>query len=223
MMHYPAVFSAPYSIISGLCLLLLAHAGSAWSAEPAVFTPPQAYPAARYEAGWNKNPFTLKTAPPMAAQDSFARDLAIGSHYGAADNPTVVIVNTKTNERILLRKDQPAQSGMILKTVHLSSTRSECHVEVLLGAEAAVLKYDATYLGNVAATEAGRAATKPAAAPGGKEIRLPPLPTKVSNVAPPAAFVPSPARTTSSPVSSLPARIRGLTPPVPLSLQQPAR
>jgi hypothetical protein len=216
MMHYPAVFSAPPSILSAFCLLLLAHAGMAQNAEPAVFTPPLAYPAARYEAGWNKNPFTLKTAAPMAAQDSFARDLAIGSHYGAADNPTVVIVNTKTNERFLLRKDLPAPAGMRLKAVHFTSTRSECQVEIVQGTEAAVLKYDAGYLNQFAASEASRmAATKASAAKG---VRLPPLPVpaaktssaspvRVSNLEPPIPMPPA------APV----------LPPLPLSLQQPSR
>jgi len=205
------------------CLLfLLGHFGVIQAEEPAVFAPPQAYSAERYQAGWGKNPFTLKTVVPTAAQDSFAKELAIGSHYGATDNPTVVIVNTKTNERILLRKDQPAANGMRLNSIHLAINRSECQVEVLLGAEAAVLKYDVSYLGQLAATEAGRAATKPAAAPGGKEIRLPPLPVpgppkvKVSYMAPPAPFVPSPATTVPNPVSSLPTRIRGSTPPLPV-------
>lgn len=38
------------------------------------FQPPKAYPAARYEAGWNMNPFTLKTAPVALAKASFAED-----------------------------------------------------------------------------------------------------------------------------------------------------
>ena len=205
------------------CLLfLLGHLGVIQAEEPAVFAPPQAYPAERYQAGWGKNPFTLKTVAPMAAQGSFARDLAIGSHYGASDNPTVVIVNTKTNERILLRKDQPAANGMRLNSIQLAINRNDFQVEVLLGAEAAVIKYDASYLGQLAATDAGRAATKPAAAPGGKEIRLPPPPVqgppqvKVSYIAPPAPFVPPPATTVSNPVISLPARIRGSTPALPL-------
>ncbi len=219
MMYYLAVFSAPSCIISGFCLLLLSHAGRAWCAEPAVFTPPQAYPAERYEAGWSKNPFTLKTTVPMAAQDSFARDLAIGSHYGAAENPTVVIVNTKTHERILLRKDRPAPDGMRLKTVSLTSARNQCQVEVVQGSAEAVIKYDVNYLHQFAASEASRmAATNASAAPGAKGVRLPPLPVpaaqtssassvKVSSVAPP---IPVPS-------------VAPVLPPLPRSLQQPAK
>lgn len=197
------MFSAPSSTLlcinlatfgRGFCLLLTLS-GLASGTESAVFTPPQAYPATRYEAGWSKNPFTLKTAAPIAAQDSFARDFAIGAHYGAADNPTVVIVNTKTNERILLRKDKPSPGGIRLQSVHLSSTRSECKVEVMRGSEAAVLGYDAGYLSQLAANEASRmTSSKALSAPAANGLRLPPLPAakrpasssvKVSSMEPP--------------------------------------
>ncbi len=219
------MFSAPSSITSSLCLFLLAHAGMAWSEEPAVFTPPQAYPAERYETGWNKNPFTLKTVAPMAVQDSFARDLAIGSYYGAADNPTVVVVNTKTHERILLRKDKPAPDGMRLKEVHLTSTRSQCQVEVVQGTAVAVLTYNPEFLNQYAASEASRAAaTKASTAPAAKGVRLPPLPVppaktpsaspvRVSNLEPP---VPMPMPVPMPPAAPV-------LPPLPQSLQQPER
>jgi hypothetical protein len=162
-------------------LLLLNHPGVIQADEPATFAPPQAYPASRYEAGWSKNPFTLKTVAPIAAQDSFARDLAIGAHYGAADNPTIVVVNTKTNERILLRKDQPAPGGMRLKSVHLSSTRTECRAEVEQGAEAVELTYDLNYLAQVSASQTSRqAAAKPAAGTAKKATVRPPLPLPVT-------------------------------------------
>lgn len=160
-----------------------------------MFTPPQAYPASRYEAGWSKNPFTLKTVAPIAAQDSFARDLAIGAHYGAADNPTIVVVNTKTNERILLRKDKPSPGGIRLQSVQLSSARRECQVQVMCGSVSAVLSYDTNYLGQLAANEASRmASSKNLSAPAANGRRLPPLPSarrpastpvKVSSMEPP--------------------------------------
>ncbi|MBN8422589.1 MAG: hypothetical protein J0L73_26995 [Verrucomicrobia bacterium] len=204
------MFSAPSSTRSCLHLpplklgwcLLLASGGLLSGAEPPAFTPPQAYPAARYEAGWSKNPFTLKTVAAVAAQGSFARDLAIGAHYGAVDNPTVVIVNTKTNERTLLRKDQPAPGGMRLKSAHLTSHRSECQVEVVQGAEDAVLTYDAGYLSQLAAGEAARMAASKA--PSSSPPKRPHLPTptaargssaspvfKVSNLEPPLPMPPA--------------------------------
>ncbi|MFC5456742.1 hypothetical protein [Prosthecobacter fluviatilis] len=178
------------------CLLLAMHAAAPLRAqEPAVFTPPQAYPASRYEAGWSKNPFTLKTAASLLAQDSFARDLAIGAHYGAAESPTVVIVNVRTGERTPLRKDHPSPSGLRLISVHLTSRRAECRVEISQGSQVASLTYDAAYLSQLAAAETSRMATsKPA--PAAKGGQLPPLPSakrtppasptvKVSTVEPP--------------------------------------
>lgn len=198
-------------LTQAFCLLLLACGRLASGAEPAVFTPPQPYPASRYGAGWSKNPFTLKTAAPIAAQDTFARDLAIGAHYGAAENPTVVIVNTKTHERILLRKDQPAPGGMRLKSVHLSSHRSECQVEVLQGAEGATLSYDATYLSQMAAGEASRMAAAKASPAQGLRLPAPPAAKspaspqfKVSNLAPPVPIPPAPPLQNRLTLPSLP-------------------
>ncbi|MCF7789810.1 MAG: hypothetical protein K9N47_27050 [Prosthecobacter sp.] len=202
-----------------ILLFLLTHLRVIHAAESAVFTPPQAYSASRYEAGWSKNPFTLKTVAQIAAQDSFARDFAIGAHYGAADNPTVVIVNTRTNERIPLRKDQPAPGGMRLTSVRLSSTRAECQAEVLLGAEAAVLTYDSKYIGQLAATETTRlAAAKPTAATS-KQNRLiiPPIPlpgTKPATVVASRQFSPPPLPAPESAAqNSAPARPRFASPP----------
>lgn len=190
-----------------VCLLLMVHGSLLPGSEPAIFTPPQAYPASRYEAGWSKKPFNLKTIAPIAAQNSFARDLAIGAHYGAADNPTVVIVNTKTRERILLRRDQPAPGGMRLKSVRLSSTRGECQAEVVFGAEAALLTYDSQYLGQLAASETSRrAAAKPAAAPPGHPPILPRIPLPAA--APSSAFLASRRFSPPQPPASTPARAR---------------
>ncbi len=84
-----------------LAMLALAFGRTA-SAETA-FTPPERYPVDRYESEWNKNPFTLKTAPIAVTKASFAENLAIGSYYGSKDKPTVTVVNTKTGERTRLQ------------------------------------------------------------------------------------------------------------------------
>lgn len=164
-------------LIKRCIFLLLGHLSMmARAEEPAAFTPPQAYPVDRYEAGWNKNPFTLKTVAPDAPKGQFAADLAIGAYYGAASNPTVVLVNTKTRERILLRRDQPTASGISLKSLKLDAPRSECQVEVTLGAESAVIKYDANYLAQMSAAEPLRGA---AATPAGvRPAVMPPMPGK---------------------------------------------
>lgn len=128
---------------------------------PLVFTPPEAYPVDRYEAAWSKNPFTLKTAPAVVESVSFAKDLAIVSHYGDKENPTISIVNTKTHERIRLKKGETASNGVRLTEIRLGETRRDTIVEVVLGSETTELKYNPEYMSQMAASGGG--APKPAA------------------------------------------------------------
>lgn len=114
------------------------------------FVPPQPYPVTRYEEGWNKNPFTIKTAPIGVTKASFAENLAIGSYYGASNDPTIVVVNTKTGERTRL-KSSVESNGMMLKSVSLGASRKESTAVVTCGAEMATLHYDDTYVRQVAA------------------------------------------------------------------------
>ena len=138
-------------------ILALALLGFQRMAADEVFTPPRQYPADRYEAGWNKNPFTLKSAPPLLETASFAKDFVIGAYYGDATDPTVVLVNTKTQERIRLKKNQVAANGMTLGIVKLGGGRKEIYAEVKLGPETAQIHYDSGYLRQLAASESTRA------------------------------------------------------------------
>jgi hypothetical protein len=106
------------------------------------FTPPQAYPVDRYEAGWNKNPFTLKTAPVALERTSALQDLAIGSLFGLRSDPIVVVVNTKTGARTRLKTGETAQNGMLLKSVSVQETQKDTSAEVAMNGETAVLKFD---------------------------------------------------------------------------------
>lgn len=140
--------------MSSQLLLSLTIAASMSSAdETSAFTPPKAYPVARYEAGWSKNPFTLKTAPVPVDNPSFAKDLAVATYYGDAENPTIVVVNTKTHERFSLRKDRPAKNGMTLGTVTLADSRKDVTVEVTMGSETSELKFDSGYIQQMAASQ----------------------------------------------------------------------
>lgn len=138
---------------------------------PAVFTPPQAYPVDRYEAAWSKNPFTLKTAPAVVENISFAKDLAIVSHYGDKANPTIVIVNTKTHERTRLKQGETASNGMKLLSFKLGQTRKETTVEVVLGSETTELKYNSEYMGQMAASGGGGGAKPAVGVPGNPSMR----------------------------------------------------
>lgn len=146
----------------------------------AEFAPPQAYPRDRYEAGWQKNPFTLKTAPPAVQPESFAKDLALSSISGSEASPVVVVVNTKTRERTTLRggEAKPADQTMIIKSVHSDAPRKERYVEVEQAGQVAKIFYDENLIkvagagaaqgiaGNAAAGRQGMAANGVANQPG---------------------------------------------------------
>ena len=146
--------------------------------QPETFTAPKAYPIDRYEAGWNKNPFTLKTAPAVLEQDSFAKDLAIGSYYGDSKDPTVVLVNTKTGKRTPLRKSQKdGNDGMQLKELKLGNSSKDTVAQVSMGSQTAEVKFDNEYIKQVAGTAAargGQQAPGPGGLPGQRPGTLPP-------------------------------------------------
>jgi hypothetical protein len=131
---------------TGIFLLALFRAGAA------DFVPPQAYPAERYEQGWQKNPFTLKTAPPPVQRDSFAKDLALGSISGTSDNPTVVLVNTKTRERTPIRGFDDESNGMKIVAVQSEGARKDRYVEVEMAGEKAQIHFDETMIKTASAT-----------------------------------------------------------------------
>ena len=142
----------------GLPILLFLMAGLAYAQQEAMsFQPPVPHDVQRYEAGWNKNPFTLKTVAPVVDQISFALDLTIGTYFGDSKDPTIIIVNTKTNERISLKQGQPAANGMKLSSVKLGSSRKDVVAEVTLGTETATIRYNDSYVKQMAAAEMSKA------------------------------------------------------------------
>lgn len=142
----------------GLLILLLLMAGPSYAQQEAmIFQPPVPHDVQRYEAGWNKNPFTLKTVAPVVDQISFALDLTIGTYFGDSKDPTIIIVNTKTSERISLRKGKPAANGMTLSSVKLGSSRKDVVAEVTLGTETAAIRYNDSYVKQMAAAEMSKA------------------------------------------------------------------
>ena len=182
---------------TSLIILYLATAAALLAQEDAVppetFIPPTAYPVARYEAGWGKNPFTLKTAPAAIASVSFAKDLAIAGISGDTGNPTVTIVNTKTHERFRLKLGQPADNGMLLRDVNRAASRKDSFAEVVLGGETSKLTYDSSYLTQVASTSAARAPAP--GAPNAPNVRLPIQP----NASALPAAAPRPPQTPQAP------------------------
>ena len=144
--------------LGALIILLLLMAVRAYAQQEAViFQPPVPHDVQRYEAGWNKNPFTLKTVAPVVEQVSFAADLTIGTYFGDSADPTIIIVNTKTNERISLKQGQPAANGMKLSSVKLGTSRKDMVAQVTLGTETAAIRYNDSYVKQMAAAEMSKA------------------------------------------------------------------
>ncbi|WP_206026174.1 hypothetical protein [Roseimicrobium sp. ORNL1] len=108
----------------------------------AEFTPPGPYPIERYESGWQKNPFVRKTAPVAPEKVSFARDWILAGCFGEEGAPTVILANTKTRERLRLKKGEPASNGMSLHSVTFSTSRRDTVAEVSMGDATAVLRFD---------------------------------------------------------------------------------
>lgn len=120
------------------------------AAEP--WAPPSPFPEQRYENGWRKNPFTLKTAPVAIQRESFAKNLALGSMYDDVDGVTsVVVVNTKTRERSRLRGQEPGANGMRVEESVIADTRRDSYAVVTMGGEKATLRYDEAFLKQMAA------------------------------------------------------------------------
>jgi hypothetical protein len=126
--------------------------------EPAAFTPPKSHPVSRYEAMWETNPFTLETTLIVVQNASFAENLVIASVYGNLADPTVVLVNVKTHERIRLRMSQAARNGMKLDRLHMGSRkRDDILAIVSRGAETSEVHFGTAYLKQVAAAGTTRA------------------------------------------------------------------
>ena len=154
--------------------ILMTALGGVLAQEPAPFQPPQSYDVQRYETDWNKNPFTLKTAPIVTGAESFAKDLAVATYFGDIADPTIVIVNTKTHERTSLQKGRTARNGWKLGAVRFGTSRKDITVELIQVNERALLKFDDPYVRALAASAAPEAGhtNRPSGAPATEARKL---------------------------------------------------
>jgi hypothetical protein len=141
-------------------LLCVIGGGHLFAEAPRTFTPPAAYNIQRYESGWKKNPFTLKTTPAVVTRPSFAADIAVAGISGDSANPTITLVNVKTHERFRLKTGGKAGNGMSVVRVRRATTHKETVVEVSLGTEINEVRYDDGYLRQVAGRAAAGAAPR---------------------------------------------------------------
>ncbi len=151
-------------------LLALSAAHGAFSSAP--FIEPQPHPISRYEAGWEKNPFTLKTAPVAVQKESFAKDLALAGGIVMGEDTTVRLVNTKTREITRLKNHEPGPDGLKVKTAHLEDRRADTFVELERNGETAIVRYDESYQRQMAAQQGAGASPNPQ----GAAPRVPTLP-----------------------------------------------
>ena len=175
----------------------------------AEFIAPKSYPVDRYEQGWQKNPFTLKTAPVAVAKESFAKDLSLAGISSDPGGTTVVLVNTKTREYTRLKNDEPATNGMKVKSVHDADRRSEMSVELELGNETAEVRVDETFLKQVAASRGAPAMPNqqlPSGAVANPTMR-PPTPTALPS--PVAGRTASQMPATTPPPANRPSAVPG--------------
>ncbi|QIF05182.1 hypothetical protein [Roseimicrobium sp. ORNL1] len=97
-----------------------------------------------------------KTASVVTEAPAFARDLAIGSMYQLGGEITVVLVNTRTHERTMLRGSEPSFDGMRVKQASIRDTRRESSVVVEMGGKDATLYYDASYFKQMGSSRTGK-------------------------------------------------------------------
>ena len=186
--------------VVSIALLSLTSVLPAWAEG---FAPPQAYPTERYEAVWQKNPFTLKTAPPAVVTESFAKDLALGGISKDEEGTRVVLVNVKTHDRKKYYDQKEGHEGIRVAEVHLGESHRDSFVRVEKGSESATLRYDEALLkqlASLAGTPKIQGQPHPGATPppGGAPLTAPsgtpmpvpavaPNPNTTSSAAPPKA------------------------------------
>lgn len=116
------------------------------------FQAPGRYPLDRYEAGWQKNPFTLKAAAVTVAKESFAKNLALAGIYTIGDTTTVLVVDTQTRQYLRLKQGGGMVDGLRVQSVHAAENdRAATFVELTKDSESAVLRYDDGFLRQMAA------------------------------------------------------------------------
>lgn len=137
---------------------------------------PDAFPVARYEASWNKNPFLLKTAAIAQVQESWAKDYVLTSLAEIDGVFRASIKNKVTGESKRLVQGKEGDSEFKIVTVNLQPNKKESSVQIAKGSETADLKYDETQM-----TAQGRPAQgQPTAARAG----MPAMPVMPGQVAP---------------------------------------
>lgn len=159
--------------IGGLCgLLIMAAAGGSVLAqdtppEPSVsdtFAPVE-HSIDRYQKLRGKSPFEFELAKPPVGEtvDAFA-DYVLAGFAGTAGQPTVYLLNTKTQERITVLSDgtgRPNKSGFHIISVNRGRTLSSTTVQLEKDGQQGKLAFDSKALFSMTGGAAGGGGARP--------------------------------------------------------------
>lgn len=120
-----------------LCLLLLL-AGAARAEEAGI---PASFPASRYGAAWERNPFGKKVVSPVQTQADLSRDWALLGMAEYDGKIRVSIVNKHTGEHRHLSNQDPANAEIRLIKATFSRHRPDASAAVEKDGRKATLKY----------------------------------------------------------------------------------
>lgn len=106
--------------------------------------PPKAYPLARYEMAWSRNPFDLKTVPPPVAAvvpgESFAKNLVISGITEVGDTQTLYLFD-KQASRYLRLTAEPNPDGLRLVELQHHPDIRKLVARIALGDQEAEVRF----------------------------------------------------------------------------------
>lgn len=103
---------------------------------------PMAYDASRYDAIWDKNPFTRKVAAITQAKVDWGQDWALASMSKYSGKIRVSIRNKQTNEIKRIYDEAKEGDEFRLVKANFHRSRREASAVIAKGTEEATLKYD---------------------------------------------------------------------------------
>ena len=115
---------------------------------------PKAFPTARYEASWSKNPFLLKTTAVTQPTVSFAQDWVISGMYRNQGKTVVSLMNRQTGERKKVTSEDGEGAEFTLVKANIAPRPSDSSAEIRRGSEVATLTYDDQLLSRPLSTPA---------------------------------------------------------------------
>lgn len=163
---------------------------------------PTPYPADRYSATWEKNPFLIVVTNTPPPPDDFSKDWALtGLTVRPSGEATAYIRNKQTQEFKRITSDED-KDGFKLLEANPNPDRKVANVKVAKGSETATLQYDETM--TAPAPAAPRVPVPGQPQPGGVQPGRPVIPTPGGVPAKPGVPQPGVAQPQGVPVPGMP-------------------